>query len=77
MYKNQFWTYQPVFHIYDIMKWLNPPGLIREKLPEIYKYTNFSAHPVSYCGVYITDSPRYDPAKDGTNFQIGTISSKK
>ena len=42
MYKTQFWTYQPVFHIYDIMKWLNPPGLIREKLPEIYKYTNLT-----------------------------------
>jgi hypothetical protein len=42
----------------------------------LYKYTDFSAHPVSYCGVYITDSPRYDPAKDGSNLQIGTISKR-
>ncbi len=42
----------------------------------IYQYTDFAAHPVSYCGVYITDSPRYDPKKDGTNQQIGTMSKR-
>ena len=42
MYKNQFWTYQPVFHIYDIMKWIHPGGIIREKLPDINKYTNLT-----------------------------------
>lgn len=42
----------------------------------LYRYTDFSAHPVGYCGVHITDSPRYDPSKDGTNFQIGTIQDK-
>jgi hypothetical protein len=26
---------------------------------QIYKYTDFSAHPVEYCGVHITDSPTY------------------
>ncbi len=25
----------------------------------IYKYTDFAAHPVEYCGVHITDSPTY------------------
>jgi hypothetical protein len=43
----------------------------------LYTYTDFAAHPVNYCGVFITDSPRYDPKKDGTDFQIGTISNKK
>ena len=38
-----------------------------------YKYTDFQSHPVSYCGVSITDSPRYDPSKDGGNLQIGTM----
>lgn len=58
--------------------WNNFGWLLKEaEALGIYKYTDFSAHPVSYCGVYITDSPRYDPAKDGTNFQIGTISNKK
>lgn len=42
----------------------------------LYRYTDFAAHPVSYCGVYITDSPRYDPKKDGTNQQIGTMSKR-
>jgi hypothetical protein len=58
--------------------WNNFGWLLKEaEALGIYKYTDFSAHPVSYCGVYITDSPRYDPSKDGTNFQIGTMSSKK
>lgn len=26
---------------------------------KIYQYTDFSAHPVEYCGVHITDSPTY------------------
>ncbi len=57
--------------------WNNFGWLLKEAEGQgIYKYTDFSAHPVSYCGVYITDSPRYDPAKDGTNFQIGKILKK-
>jgi predicted metal-dependent hydrolase len=57
--------------------WNNFGWLLKEaEAIGIYKYTDFSAHPVNYCGVYITDSPRYDPAKDGTNFQIGTISKR-
>jgi hypothetical protein len=57
--------------------WNNFGWLLKEaEAIGLYNYTDFTAHPVSYCGVYITDSPRYDPAKDGTNFQIGTISKK-
>jgi len=57
--------------------WNNFGWLLKEaEALGIYRYTDFSAHPVSYCGVYITDSPRYDPAKDGTNFQIGTMSRR-
>lgn len=34
---------------------------------EIYKYQDFAAHPVEYCGVYITDSPKYKQnMEDGT-----------
>ena len=57
--------------------WNNFGWLLKEaEAINVYKYTDFAAHPVNYCGVYITDSPRYDPAKDGTNFQIGTISKR-
>lgn len=34
----------------------------------IYTYQDFKAHPVSYCGMHITDSPSYDPKKDGMDF---------
>ena len=37
----------------------------------IYKYQDFKAHPVSYCGISITDSPSYDPKKDGTDLSLG------
>lgn len=57
--------------------WNNFGWLIKEaETLQLYRYTDFSAHPVSYCGVYITDSPRYDPSKDGTNLQIGQILKK-
>jgi hypothetical protein len=45
--------------------WNNFAWLLKEaeKLG-VYKYTDFSAHPVSYCGVSITDQPIYDQNKD-------------
>jgi hypothetical protein len=34
----------------------------------VYKYQDFAAHPVEYCGVFITDSPKYkESMTDGTN----------
>lgn len=40
----------------------------------IYTKQDFSAHPVAYCGMKITDQPKYDPSKDGTDFSVGTTS---
>jgi hypothetical protein len=58
--------------------WNNFGWLLKEaEAMGLYRYTDFSAHPVSYCGVYITDSPQYDPAKDGTQLQIGGMFRKK
>jgi WLM domain len=37
----------------------------------IYTPQNFSAHPVSYCGMKITDQPTYDPSKDGFDLSVG------
>jgi len=35
---------------------------------DIYKYQDFAAHPVEYCGVHITDSPKYkETMVDGTH----------
>ena len=57
--------------------WNNFGWLLKEaEALGLYQYTDFQAHPVSYCGVYITDSPRYDPSKDGNNLQIGTMSKR-
>jgi hypothetical protein len=57
--------------------WNNFGWLLKEaEAAGIYRYTDFQAHPVAYCGVNITDSPRYDPSKDGSNLQIGTISPR-
>ena len=62
---------------HDSTFWNNFGWLLKEaEALGLYQYTDFSAHPVSYCGVYITDAPRYDPAKDGTDLQIGTMSRK-
>lgn len=39
----------------------------------IYQPQDFSAQPVSYCGMKITDQPKYDPSKDGTDFSRGSV----
>jgi hypothetical protein len=49
--------------------WNNFAWLLKQaEEQEIYHYQDFKAHPVSYCGMNITDSPSYDPNKDGTDF---------
>jgi hypothetical protein len=37
----------------------------------LYTPRDFKAHPVSYCGMKITDQPTYDAKKDGLDFSIG------
>jgi hypothetical protein len=41
----------------------------------VYHYQDFKSHPVAYCGVQITDQPRYDPQKDGADQSIGKMFS--
>jgi hypothetical protein len=38
--KLNFWLTQPVFHIYNLKFWVNPPGLINKELPKLNKYVN-------------------------------------
>lgn len=60
--------------------WNNFGWLLREaEALEIYKYQDFRAHPVKYCGENITDQPKYDPTKDspditGNPLKIGNMS---
>ena len=52
--------------------WTNFAWLITQaEAIGIYNYQDFKAHPVSYCGLKITDSPSYDPNKDGTDLSVG------
>lgn len=56
--------------------WNNFGWLLREaESRQLYKPTDFKSQPVMYCGVQITDSPRYDPTRDkeGTDFTIGKM----
>lgn len=54
--------------------WNNFAWLLQEaERIGIYTPQNFNAHPVSYCGMKITDQPKYDPSKDGTDFSVGTV----
>ena len=39
--KYKFWAYQPVFHYYNLLYWINPKGIINDDLPETNKYCNF------------------------------------
>lgn len=54
--------------------WNNFGWLLKEaEALNLYQYQDFQSQPVSYCGMSITDSPRYDPKKDVGDFQIGTM----
>jgi hypothetical protein len=49
--------------------WNNFAWLLQEaEKIGVYTQRDFRAHPVSYCGMKITDQPSYDPKKDGTDF---------
>lgn len=59
--------------------WNNFGWLLRESESiRIYKYQDFKAHPVKYCGEKITDQPKYDankdkPIEDGNPLKIGNM----
>jgi hypothetical protein len=59
--------------------WNNFGWLLREaESLEIYKYQDFRAHPVKYCGESITDQPKYNPEKEypdvmGNPLKIGNV----
>ena len=38
--KFQFWSIQPVFHVYDFLYWIYPIGLVQKDLPLANKYVN-------------------------------------
>jgi hypothetical protein len=49
--------------------WNNFAWLLKQaEAAEIYSYQDFKARPVAYCGLHISDSPSYDPKKDGLTF---------
>lgn len=57
---------------HDADFWNNFAWLLQEaERIGIYKHRDFRAHPVSYCGMKITDQPTYDATKDGTDFSVG------
>ena len=52
--------------------WNNFGWLLKQaEAINIYKYQDFKSHPVTYCGLSITDAPAYDPKKDGTDLSLG------
>lgn len=59
--------------------WNNFGWLLREaESRNLYTPTNFKSQPVPYCGVMITDAPKYNAARDqeGTDFSIGKLFQK-
>ena len=49
--KMKFWHLQPVFHLYDLRYWVQPPGIIKPELPTGNKFLNI----VNIQTVAITD----------------------
>ena len=40
--KMKFWRTQPVFHLYNLKYWFNPPGFINAMPPAVNKFVNLS-----------------------------------
>ena len=59
--KLNFWLTQPVFHIYNLKFWMNPPGLINKELPKLNKYVNLVNNKL----IKVSNEP--DNPKDDTN----------
>ena len=38
--KFKFWSIQPVFHVYDFLYWIYPPGVVERDLPLLNKYVD-------------------------------------
>jgi hypothetical protein len=56
--------------------WNNFGWILKEaEKINVYHYQDFKSHPVAYCGVQITDQPRYDPQKDGADHSVGKMFS--
>ena len=36
----RFWSKQPVFHYYNVLYWVRPPGIIHHDIPESNEYVN-------------------------------------
>jgi hypothetical protein len=53
--------------------WNNFGWILREAEHKgFYTHQNFAAQPVTYCGVSITDQPKYDPDKDDGFIDFGS-----
>ncbi len=46
--KYPFWSRQPVFHLHNLMYWVNPPGIINDSLPEKDKFYDSSIEFYNY-----------------------------
>ena len=56
--------------------WENFKWILQEAINiGIYREVDYKSKPQDYCGMQITDSPRYDVKKDGTDFSIGKMKS--
>ena len=37
---SSFWSIQPVFHVYNVLDWVKPRGIIEHDLPKFNKFCN-------------------------------------
>ena len=58
--KLNFWLTQPVFHIYNLKFWVNPPGLINKELPKLNKYVNLVNNKL----IKVSNEPTNDKKSD-------------
>jgi hypothetical protein len=69
--KMHFWHTQPVFHIYNLKYWINPPGFINREPPPLNKFVNLINNKLIQVPNEVMDSK--DNSKDETDIIIKRI----
>ena len=69
--KMHFWHTQPVFHIYNLKYWLNPPGFINNEPPPLNKFVNLINNKLIQVSNEVIDSK--DNSKDETGIIIKKV----
>ena len=71
--KMKFWRTQPVFHLYNLKYWFNPPGFINAMPPAVNKFVNLSNNKLIQVDASGADTSGADTSVSGADTSTTTL----